>query len=222
LIALAERLEAPVSSTFQGKGVVPESHPLFLWPGFGAAAPPFVQEIVRGCDATLAIGCKFGEVATGSYGAIPRVRSCTSTSRETSSAGTTPLRSASPETPRRSSTCFRAAPDAPGRIRSARGGSRRGTRRSTKPRGSRAGREASRPGLLLRALQSRFGPDTIYTTDSGNGTFLAIELLKLERPGQLLAPVDYSCMGYAVPAAIGAKLARPTPRSSLSPETAHS
>jgi acetolactate synthase-1/2/3 large subunit len=65
------------------------------------------------------------------------------------------------------------------------------------------------PGLLLEALQQRFGPEAIYTTDSGNGTFLAIEGLVVDEPQHLLAPVDYSCMGYSVPAAIGAKLARP-------------
>jgi acetolactate synthase-1/2/3 large subunit len=65
------------------------------------------------------------------------------------------------------------------------------------------------PPRLLRALQQVFGPDTVFTTDSGNGTFLAMECLRLERPGKFLAPVDYSCMGYSVPAAIGAKLARP-------------
>ena len=31
----------------------------------------------------------------------------------------------------------------------------------------------------------------------------------LEAPGRFLAPVDYSCMGYSVPAAIGAKLVNP-------------
>ena len=65
------------------------------------------------------------------------------------------------------------------------------------------------PFRLLRALQERFGRDAIFTTDSGNGTFLAMEMLRLEQPGKFLAPVDYSCMGYAVPAALGAKLARP-------------
>lgn len=63
--------------------------------------------------------------------------------------------------------------------------------------------------MLIRALQQRFGRDAIFTTDSGNGTFIAVEALVVDKPGKLLAPVDYSCMGYAVPAAIGAKLARP-------------
>jgi len=74
-----------------------------------------------------------------------------------------------------------------------------------------ANRSADRvsPQLLLRRLQEVLGPGTIYTTDSGNGTFLAMESLRLDGPGRFLAPVDFSCMGYAVPAAIGAKLARP-------------
>lgn len=36
-----------------------------------------------------------------------------------------------------------------------------------------------------------------------------MEALRLKGPGKFLAPVDYSCMGYSVPAAVGAKLARP-------------
>jgi acetolactate synthase-1/2/3 large subunit len=70
-------------------------------------------------------------------------------------------------------------------------------------------RDRVTPAALLEALAGRFGPEAIYSTDSGNGTFLAMECLTLGRAGQLLAPVDYSCMGYAIPAAIGAKLARP-------------
>jgi acetolactate synthase-1/2/3 large subunit len=209
LVALAERLEAVVSTTFQGKGVFPESHPLFLWPGFGAAAPPFVREVVRACDATLAIGCRFGEVATGSYGAIPPgplVHVDLSPSvlgrnypAEVGIAGDAgafvgdllarlPARSA--DTSLRAAIALGRAEVATAALApSANGG--------------------IAPGLLFQALQRHFGPETIFTTDSGNGTFLAIELLELDRPGQLLAPVDYSCMGYAIPAAIGAKLARP-------------
>jgi acetolactate synthase-1/2/3 large subunit len=58
-------------------------------------------------------------------------------------------------------------------------------------------------------LQKYATPDAIYTTDSGNGTFLAMEMLRLEKPGLFIGPIDYSCMGYSIPAAIGAKLANP-------------
>lgn len=68
IVRLAEKLGAPVTTTFQGKGVFPETHPLWLWTGFGAQAPPFVREVMSQCDVVLAVGCRFSEVATGSYG----------------------------------------------------------------------------------------------------------------------------------------------------------
>ncbi|HEX9112504.1 MAG TPA: thiamine pyrophosphate-binding protein, partial [Terriglobales bacterium] len=71
LVALAERLNAPVATTISGKGVFDEKHPLWLWCGFGAAAPSFVRKIATSCDLTLAIGCRFSEVGTGSYGMQP-------------------------------------------------------------------------------------------------------------------------------------------------------
>src|SRR5262249_54706859 len=67
LLLLAERL-AP---TFEGRGVFPESHPLFLWNGLGAGAPPFARAVAGGRRVTLAVGCRFSEVGTGSYGLEP-------------------------------------------------------------------------------------------------------------------------------------------------------
>ena len=65
------------------------------------------------------------------------------------------------------------------------------------------------PHLLFEALQRHCREDAIYTTDSGNGTFLAMEHLRLDAPGRFLAPTDFSCMGYSVPAAVGACFANP-------------
>ena len=58
LVPLAEMLDAPVATTFSGKGVFPEHHPLSLWCGFGASAPPFARRIAGDCDATLVIGAR--------------------------------------------------------------------------------------------------------------------------------------------------------------------
>ncbi len=209
LVALAERLEAPVATTFQGKGVFPESHPLFLWNGFGDAAPPFARQVARGRAGTLAIGCRFSEVGTGSYGLTPPPPLIHVDIDPTVPGRNYPtdvavaadasafVRALLPRLTRR-------APDA-----ALRAGIRAGHDRVWRDWLARASRERVTPALLLRSLQETFGADTIFTTDSGNGTFLAMECLRLESPGKFLAPVDYSCMGYAVPAALGAKLARP-------------
>ena len=209
LVRLAETLQAPVATTFQGKGVFPETHPLFLWNGFGAAAPPFARALAMRRTATLAIGCRFGEVGTGSYGMDPPQplihvdidRSVTGRNFPTalaigSDAGAfvralLPWLAAKPA----DSTLATAIKDGHDEVW----------------RGWLEGvpGEKVTPAHLLRSLQRAFGPETVFTSDSGNGTFLAVECLRLDHPGQLLAPVDYSCMGYSVPAAVGAKLAMP-------------
>jgi acetolactate synthase I/II/III large subunit len=209
LVELAERLEAPVASTIQGKGVFPESHALSLWPGFGDAAPSFARRIAQDCDATLAIGCRFGEVATASYGVRPPEplihvdisadvlgRNFPTELGVVSDAGTF-VRALLPRLRRRS-------PDEKLRERI-----RSGHREVASERVAHDDSSRVSPARLLDALQQRFGGDTIFTSDSGNGTFIAMECLRLDGAGKLLAPVDYSCMGYSVPAAIGAKLARP-------------
>ncbi len=71
LVPLAEQLGMPVTTSFSGKGVFPESHPLWLWNGFGRQAPGFVQRVMSSCDCLLAIGCRFGEVTTGGFGIEP-------------------------------------------------------------------------------------------------------------------------------------------------------
>ncbi|MEJ2206195.1 MAG: thiamine pyrophosphate-binding protein [Gemmatimonadota bacterium] len=211
VVRLAERLEAPVSTTFQGKGVFPESHPLFLWPGFGQAAPSFVREVASGCDLTLAVGCRFGEVATGSYGLGPH--------------GPLVHVDIDPDVLGRNYPAEVAVVADAGSFLRALLARLEGVQRDPDP-GMRAWIRSGHEGVwadwqndvdeakvspprLLRTSQEVFGPDTVFTTDSGNGTFLAMECLKLDAPGRFLAPVDYSCMGYAVPAAIGAKLACP-------------
>jgi acetolactate synthase-1/2/3 large subunit len=69
LRALAELLEAPVTTSLQGKSAFPETHPLALGSG-GRSVPQPVHEFLQAADVIFGIGCSF---ATTNYGvAMPR------------------------------------------------------------------------------------------------------------------------------------------------------
>ena len=68
LTALAEHLQAPLATTLQGFSMFPASHPLHVGFGFGPAAVPAARKAFADCDVLLAIGTRFGEIATGSFG----------------------------------------------------------------------------------------------------------------------------------------------------------
>ena len=209
LVALAERLNAPVATTISGKGVFNENHPLWLWCGLGAAAPPFVRKIAASCDLTLAIGCRFSEVATGSYGMQPPGK-LIHVDIDPSALGRN-YPAGLPVVSDAAGFVASLLPHLPSRSvdehlrRDIRSGHEEVRQRWTTPDDS----EGVAPPHLLETVQRLAGDDAIYTTDSGNGTFLAMECLRLPHPRSFLAPVDYSCMGYAVPAALGAALACP-------------
>ena len=163
------------------------------------------------CDLTLAVGCRFGEVGTGSYGLEPPGplvhvdidpdalgRNYPADVAIACDAGTflRALLGRIREAPRGEDEKLRAA-------------IRHGHAQVWSSWMDDVGGDGVTPAHLLRTAQRVFGPDTVFTTDSGNGTFLAMECLRLEAPGRFLAPVDYSCMGYAVPAALGARLGSP-------------
>jgi acetolactate synthase I/II/III large subunit len=209
LVALAERLNGPVATTFEGKGVFSEKHPLWLWCGFGASAPPFAQRIAASCDLTLAVGCRFSEVGTGSYGAQPP--------------GKLIHVDIDPSVPGKNYPADLVVVSDAGRFVAAllpritprvvddelRREIRSGQEEVWKRWAAKSDSKGVDPPWLLKSLQAAVGGSAIYTTDSGNGTFLAMECLRLESSRSFLAPIDYSCMGYAVPAALGAALACP-------------
>jgi acetolactate synthase-1/2/3 large subunit len=69
--------------------------------------------------------------------------------------------------------------------------------------------ERVNPALFFEELRRQLDDDAIVTVDDGNHTYLAAELFEVRRPRTLISPTDFNCMGYAVPATIGAKLANP-------------
>lgn len=212
LLALAERLDAVVFTTITGKGVFPEDHPRWAWNVMGRAAPPEIQAIENTFDCLLAIGCRFAEVGTASYGLKTpthfihididsnvfnkNFQSTLTWTSDAKSAISSILQDLNINR-----TCdslkLEALKSAHKKIRINQESEYQDSTRVSPP-------------ALIRALQTKFGVESIFVTDSGNGTFVAMENLRLLRSRSFLAPVDYSCMGYSVPALIGAKLACPT------------
>jgi acetolactate synthase-1/2/3 large subunit len=209
LVPLAEQLGAPVTTSFSGKGVFPESHPLWLWPGFGRQAPGFVRRIMASCDCLLAVGCRFGEVTTGGFGFEPpevlihvdieaEVFNCSYPAKLAVAGDARLFVEALAGLIEGRRPWERLARE----IAEGHAGVQARWRR-------RASSSGVTPHFLFEALQRHCREDAIYTTDSGNGTFLAMEHLRLDAPRRFLAPTDFSCMGYSVPAAVGACFANP-------------
>lgn len=211
---IADQLGAPVATTFQGISAFPASHPLHVGAGFGPASVPAARKAFDGCDCLLAAGVRFAELATGSYGMPvpetlihvdinPRVfdRNYPATVRIAGDATeilervAEELNARGVEYPQRRRRCIHGIDE-----------QKRGYAASW--RGPLQEDRVS-PGHFFAALRERFPEDLILAVDDGKHTFLAAELFPVVSPRGWISPTDFNCMGYAVPAAIGAKLAAP-------------
>jgi acetolactate synthase I/II/III large subunit len=66
LLAVAERLGAPVTHSFQGKGAFPADHDLYAWP-CGDMGSISGNGVTTTADVILAVGCRFSDRVTSSY-----------------------------------------------------------------------------------------------------------------------------------------------------------
>lgn len=72
LLQLAERWQIPIAVTGNGRGAVPEDHPLFLGrAGFGGGNPVADQALLR-ADLVLAVGAGLSDTTTYGYNYVPR------------------------------------------------------------------------------------------------------------------------------------------------------
>jgi len=212
LAMLAEKLDAIVFTSVSGKGVFPEDHPRFAWNMMGPAAPKSIQKLESKSDCLLAIGCRFGEVATASYGfkqhgnlihvdvdkdvfnqnyTAKQTIQCTAERFVTGLVQTNKIASKPKNVAKLE------------KLKKIHDGIYAEQAEVYKSE------DRVSPYSLISGFQERLNDDAVYVTDSGNGMFLAMELLRLKKSRSFLGPFDYSCMGYSVPAAIGAKFACP-------------
>lgn len=75
----------------------------------------------------------------------------------------------------------------------------------------RAEAEAVRPDVVpaVKALHAALPPETLIYSDMTQFAYTAKEILPADRPGLWHHPYGFGTLGYALPAAIGGKIARP-------------
>lgn len=209
LVELAERLGAPVATTLQGLASFPHDHPLHAGFGLGRSAVPAARHAVGGHDCLLAIGTRFAEIATGSFGLDPP-RHLIHVDIDPAVIGANyPAEVALPGDAAAVVEALLARLEAKPRNPVA----------EARIAGDKAEYQAAflahpcpdrvNPARFFQALRARTPDDAIACVDDGNHTYLAAELWPVPGGGAFISPTDFNAMGYAVPAAVAAKLAHP-------------
>lgn len=216
--SIAELLGAPIATTLQGLSAVDARHPMHTGMSFGPAAVPAATEAFQHCDAMLAVGTRFGEIGTGSFGVTvpealvhvdinPQVLSANYPARVAISAD------AKVVLPRLHQKLDQAITASGKNYRA-----RRETLSDQIAKNKQQYREAwyahdskdrVNPARFFDALRSQLPDDGFVVVDDGNHTFLTAELMPIHQPRHMISPTDFNCMGYAVPATIATKLANP-------------
>jgi acetolactate synthase-1/2/3 large subunit len=212
-VALAEFLQAPAATTLQGLSAFPSQHALHAGFSFGATAVPAAKNAFRDCDCLLAVGTRFGELATGSFGVVVPENLIHIDINPTVFNRNYPARLAIEGDAQAVLEALLAELRARGEPRPADTPLHHAIRRDklayrdewfAHDSGDRVN-----PARFFEALRRQMPDDAIATVDDGNHTYLTAELFPVHQPRCLIVPTDFNCMGYAVPAAIGAKIARP-------------
>ncbi|MDE2368048.1 MAG: thiamine pyrophosphate-binding protein [Burkholderiales bacterium] len=213
IVALAEHLQAPVATTLQGLSVFPGGHALHTGFGFGPSAVPAARNAFAGCDVMLAIGARFGEIATGSFGVTvpPRlihIDICPHVLNANYPAAVAIAGDARVVVPQLLAALRAALParGADSALHQRIAADKRAYRQTWYDHDSRG---RVNPARFFDALRAAAPADAVTVVDDGNHTYLTAELMPMLTAGTAIGPTDFNAMGYAVPAAIGARLARP-------------
>ena len=215
LVAIAEHLGAPVATTLQGLSSFPADHPLHVGMGFGPAAVPAARHAFEGCDCLLAIGTRFAEIGTGSFGVTvpdklihldinPGVFNKNYPAAVTLCGDARSWLPALAEEIRQSLVARDYS-----KLAAAIQADKANYRQEWRDHDS-GGRV--NPQYFFDGLRELLADEDIVVADDGNHTFLTAELMPIRRARRFISPTDFNCMGYAAPAAIAAKLANPEAR----------
>jgi len=209
LRALAERARIPVVTTLMAKGAFPESHELFFgWPGMHGAR--WANLAIDGADLVLAVGARFDDRVTGRLDAFARAATIAHFDVDPYELGKVrhaelpvvgPLRPALAGV----RAALRGAPRTDAWLDRLRAWRARHPLRYDEAAATLKPQRALE--LLDAALRDR--PDVVWSTGVGQHQMWAMQYLRCERPRSFLTSGGHGTMGFGLPAAIGARAARP-------------
>ena len=211
LIQLANRLKAPVCTTLQGLSVFPANHPLHVGMGFGVYSVPAAKEAFKNCDLLIAIGTSFSEIPTGSFSMpVPKklihIDINEDVFNKNYQAEITLQGDAKEISLELEKTLehqkFYSTQKSPEDIIQK-------YKLAYKKEWMSHKSDRVNPYAFISSLRNEMANDGIMVTDDGNHTFLMAELFDVFHSKSFISPTDFNCMGYAIPASIGAKLANP-------------
>jgi acetolactate synthase I/II/III large subunit len=206
LRALAERLGAPVATTYMGKGAFPADHPLAAGSACDDAA---YQELLAAADVVLCVGTELGAETTGQYklrfsgqlvqiDAAPERIGTTYPALALIGDAAAVLDALTPLVTERE-------PDGRGeqRVRALRERIAEGL--------DAQGRELERG--ILEDIAAAAGSEAVISWDMTIMGYWAAAHLPVISPRTFLYPLGSGTLGYAWPAAMGAQAARPGTRT---------
>jgi len=204
---LVELLGAPVLFSLQGRGVIPDSHPLALGTTWRLEPTPDTYSgLWEQADLWLAIGTAFDAMNTGNW-TLPVSPNLVQIDIDPAQIGRNyPARVGLPVDARVVLPLLLDELRAGGYQGSA---WRREQIEAEKQRIWQAGQRHSPPAFaLMEMLRQTLSDDAIIALDSTIAAFWMIRFLPLPRPRSLLFS-GLATLGFGLPAAIGAKLAEP-------------
>lgn len=211
---LAELLHAPVSTTLQGLSVFPFEHGLHTGMGFGIASVPASQNAFKDMDCLIAVGARFSELGTGSYGInVPENLIHIDINPEVFNKNFNAKVSLCGDAKKVLTELILkikfetlAIVDRKETLKKQIQNDKRAYFASWK---NLPDKGLVNPYLFLNTLHMMTPQDSFVVADDGNHTFLTAELLPIHLSKHFVCPTDFNAMGYAVPCSIGVKLANP-------------
>ncbi len=204
VVRLAELLDAPVLTSMNGKGILPESHPLALGAELRLAA---AHDLVARADVLLVIGSKVGEAETWfeplrPTGTVVRIdlEEPQLTSNLRCDLGlVADARAAVPQ-----------LVAALAELECTGGRGKEVVAELRPVLRAQAAEPAPELAAVADAVASALPADAVVAGDSSQVTYLAAtSAVRVDRPGAFLYMATYATLGYGLPAAVGAKVGAP-------------